>query len=186
MEFDANRIIQSELEPRESLLWAGQPQQGARLRGSDIFLVPFSLMWGGFAIFWEYSVIEQGAPFFFTLFGVPFVLIGIYLIFGRFYVDSKQRHKTFYGISNERVIIVSGLFRKNVKSLNIRTLTDVSLSESSNGRGSITFGHSMPFASFFGGTGWPGMSDQLGPRFDLIERAKDVYQKIREAQRNAS
>jgi hypothetical protein len=186
MSFDATQIIQKELEPREKLLWAGQPAQGVKLRGSDIFMIPFSFLWGGFAIFWEYSVIESGAPFFFMLFGVLFVLVGLYVMFGRFYVEAKQRAKTFYGVTNERIVIASGLFRKEVKSLNLRTLTDISLSESSNGSGSISFGNSSPFASIFGGMSWPGMEQHLGPRFDLIRNAKQVYQQIREAQKNAT
>jgi len=186
MNFDATQLIQSMLEPRERLLWAGQPAQGIQLRGSDIFMIPFSFLWGGFAIFWEYSVIEKGAPFFFMLFGVPFVLVGLYIMFGRFYVEAKQRAKTFYGVTNERVIIASDLFRKKVKSINLRTLTDISLSESSNGSGSISFGHSSPFASMFGGMYWPGMEQYMGPRFDLVNNAKQVYQQIRDAQKNAT
>ena len=186
MNFNATQIIQKELEPRERLLWAGQPAQGAKLRGSDVFMIPFSFLWGGFAIFWEYSVIESGAPFFFMLFGVPFVLVGLYIMIGRFYVEAKQRSKTFYGVTNERVVIASGLFRKKVKSLNLRTLTDISLSESSNGSGSISFGNTSPFASMFGSMSWPGMEQHLGPRFDLINNAKQVYQQIREAQIHAT
>lgn len=114
-------------------------------------MIPFSFLWGGFAILWEYSVIEEGAQFFFMLFGVPFVLVGLYIMFGRFYVEARQRSKTYYGVSNERVIIVSGLLRKQVQSINLRTLADISLSESSNGRGSISFGHTPAIASMLGG-----------------------------------
>lgn len=184
MSFDATSIMQAELEPGEKLLWSGQPVQGVKLRGADIFMIPFSVVWGGFAIFWEISVIRSDAPFFFMLFGVPFVLIGIYFIAGRFYVEAKQRENTYYGLSSERIIIATGLFRKQVKSLSLRTLTDISLSESAKGDGSITFGNSFPFAFMFGGMAWPGMDQYLGPRFDLIQQAKDVYRKIREAQKN--
>lgn len=186
MNFDATQVIQSELEPRERLLWAGQPTQGVKLRGSDGFMIPFSFLWGGFAIFWEYSVIQNGAPFIFMLFGIPFVLVGLYIMFGRFFIEAKQRSKTFYGLTNERVVITSGLFRKKVKSLNLRTLTDISLSESSNGSGSVSFGNSSPFTSMFGGMSWPGMEQHVGPRFDLIQDAKRVYQQIREEQKNAT
>ena len=186
MNFDATQIIQKELEPREKLLWAGQPAQGIKLRGSDAFMIPFGFLWGGFAIFWEYSAMQSGAPFFFLLFGIPFVLVGLYIMFVRFYVEAKQRGNTFYGVTDERVVIASGLSRKKVTSLNLRTLTDISLSESSSGSGSITFGNSSPFASMFGGMSWPGMEQYLGPRFDLINNAKQVYQQIREAQKNAT
>ena len=107
-------------------------------------------------------------------------------MFGRFYVDAKQREKTFYGVSDERIIIVSGLFNKKTKSLNLRTLTDISLSESSDGSGSITFGRSLPFDSMFAGASWPGMDQHFSPRFDLIHNAKQVYQQIRHAQKSAA
>lgn len=167
-------------------MWTGQPAQGIRFRGSDVFMIPFSFLWGGFAIFWEYSAIKGGAPFFFMLLGIPFVLMGLYIMFGRFYVEAKQRENTFYGLTDERVVTISGLIRKKVKSLDLRTLTDITLSESSSGMGSITFGHSSPFASLFGGMSWPGMEQHLGPRFDLISNAKQVYQQIREARKKAT
>jgi hypothetical protein len=178
--------VRRQLGSGERLLWSGQPRQGLILRGSDIFLIPFSLLWGGFAFFWEWEVIHSDAPPFFVLWGVPFVLIGIYLIAGRFFVEAKQRAQTCYAVTNERILIISGLFRRTIKSLSLRTMTDVSLSESANGEGSITFGAASAISSMFGGfSSWPGMNNQA-PRFDVIPNAKSVYDTIRAAQRAAS
>ena len=100
IDFDARPIIEHELGSVEKLLWAGRPCQGFVFRPVDAFLIPLSLMWGGFAVFWEGSVLVMGAPVFFTLWGIPFVLVGCYLVFGRFYVDAWQREKTSYGLTN--------------------------------------------------------------------------------------
>lgn len=185
MNVAAAQVIQAELEPSESLLWAGQPGQGIKLRRSESFMIPLSFLWGGFAIYWEYFVIKDGAPLFFRLFGIPFVLVGLYMMFGRFFVEAKQREKTFYGLTNTRVIIVSGLFRKKVRSLNLRTLTDISLFEASSGSGSITFGNSLPFVSIFG-LWWPGIEQYMAPRFEFLSNARQVYQQILEAQKSAT
>ena len=170
------------LGPGERLLWSGQPKQGLILRGSDIFLVPFTLLWGGFAIFWEVSVIASGAPFFFTLWGVPFVLVGLYLMAGRFVVDALQRANTTYALTNERVIILSGLIYRQVKSINLRTLSDLTLSQAKGGRGTITLGPTSPLNWFYAGAAWPGRSQHLSPTLELIDEAKLVYDQIREIQ----
>jgi len=123
-----------------------------------------------------------GVKFVFPLFGLPFVVIGLYMIFGRFFTDSAQRRKTVYGITDQRVIIRSGLFSRATKSLNLRTLSDVTLSERGDGTGTITLGPTAGFYSWFYGTSWPGMGRNLAPCLDSIADAKSVYQILRRAQ----
>jgi len=178
----AEQKLKAELSPKERLLWWGRPKQGVVLRATDGFLIPFSLLWGGFAVFWEASVFKTNAPFFFRLWGIPFVLVGVYIIFGRFFVEAIQRKKTLYGLTNDRIIILSGLLNRNIKTLNLRTLSDISLTERSDKSGTITLGPSNPMNAWASGASWPGMQRMMVPSFELIENAKEVYEKIRSAQ----
>jgi Bacterial PH domain len=178
--------IRSELAAGEQVVWSGQPRQGLSLRASDAFGIPFSLFFAGFSIFWIQGAAQSGAPLPFVLFGVPFVLVGLYLVIGRFFVEAKQRAATFYAVTPERIIIRSGLFNMAVKSLPLKSLQDVSLSERPDGTGTITFGAQHPMASMFGSmSGWPGTEQYLGPRFDLVPQARSVYESIRKAQASA-
>ncbi len=177
--------IEQELSQGERLLWSGQPRRGIRLRPADAFVIPFSILWCGFAVFWEASVITKGAPFFFMLWGIPFVLAGLYFVFGRFFVDARTRECTSYGVTSERIIIVSGLFSRRTKSLALRTLSDISITERSDGSGTITFGPTLPVGRWVP-AGWPGAGQYTPPAFDMIERAKEVYDLIRQTQKAAT
>lgn len=179
---EAEHAIVRELEPNERLIWSGVPRQGIALRSCDLLLIPFSLVWAGFAIFWETGVIRAGAPLLFPLAGIPFVGMGLYMIFGRFLVDANMRASAAYGLTDRRVIIVSGVMTRSVKSLQLKTISDMTLDERSDGSGTITFGPSMPIARWTAGTGWPGATNYAGPAFDMISRARDVHKSIQDAQ----
>ena len=179
-------ILARQLGAGETLLWSGRPRGGLRLRPQDAALIPFSLLWGGFSFFWEASVFRTGAPFFFKLWGVPFVCVGLYVIFGRFFVDAAMRARTTYGVTNERIVILSGLLSPETKSLSLRTLGDVSLSERGDRSGTITFGSGPAFAIFYPGGAWPGSRRNMPPAFEMIEHAKEVYDIVRQAQKTAS
>ena len=179
----SSQVILPLLGREERLLWSAQPRQGIFLRSTDAYLIPFSLLWGGFAFFWEATVLNSNGPMFFRLWGVPFVLVGIYLIVGRFFADAKLRSRTYYGLTTERIVIVSGFFSRTTKSLQLRTLSDVSLAESNGGLGTITFGTAAPW--WAGTGGWPGSRQQLSPSFESISAARDIYEKIRVAQKQA-
>ena len=176
--------FRDELNPGERIIWSGQPQQGLMLRLADFLMIPFSLLWGGFAIFWESSVMSNGAPFFFMIWGIPFVLMGLYMIFGRFFVDMAQRSKTYYALTSERVIIISGLFNQNVKTLRLNQLPEINISTRSNGQGTITFGAVHPMAWMYSGGGFPNRGRyNFAPSFDMINDVKMVYQQIKRLQR---
>jgi hypothetical protein len=114
---------------------------------------------------------------------LPFVFLGFYVIFGRFIVDARSRERTLYGVTSERIMIVSGLFSQQTNSLQLRTLTDLSLTERSDGSGTITFGPTHFMDSLIPVCSWPGRRRYAPPAFDLIERAKEVYEIICKAQR---
>jgi len=174
--------LRKHIDSKETLLWTGKPKQGITFRSSDALMIPFSLMWGGFAFFWESSVISTDAPFFMKLWGIPFVLVGLYIIFGRFFFDSASRKKTVYGITEDRIIIKSGVFKESIKSLNIKTLSDITLNEKSDGSGTIILGPENGFNGMFRGSGWHGSNGKLAPALEMIENVRKVYRQITDLQ----
>ncbi|HET7466268.1 MAG TPA: PH domain-containing protein, partial [Candidatus Dormibacteraeota bacterium] len=112
--------LQAELQPDEQLLWTGRPDANRLFTWLDLYLVPFSLFWTGFAIFWEslalYGAVRAGAEAaFFPLFGLPFIAIGFYLLFGRFLVKRYSRRHTYYAVTDRRVIALSTSFGRHVR-----------------------------------------------------------------------
>lgn len=92
----------------EQILWKGVPGKGHLFLPSDLFMVPFSILWCGFAFFWEFGVISSGAPFFFALFGLPFIGVGLYITVGRFIWKVYIRKRTAYVITNRKIIRKQG------------------------------------------------------------------------------
>jgi hypothetical protein len=168
----------------ERILWSGRPAQGLLLTGRDALLIPFSLMWGGFAVFWETTVLTQAnAPGFFALWGIPFVLIALYLMAGRFLLDAWIRSGMSYAVTNKRILISrSGPFSK-FTAVSLDRLPDASISESAGGRGTIRFGEPAPF---WGGrnsiSSWTPSLDPT-PQFIAIENAQSVFDQIQAATR---
>jgi len=171
-------VFRSYLTPGETLAWIGQPASGIRFRPGDAFLVPFSLLWGGFAIFWESTALGSGAPFLFTLWGIPFVLVGLYLIAGRFLAEAYLRTRTRYALTSQRALILSGLFSPQVRSIDLKATTEISLSTRRDGSGTISFQPGAMLAWWSGSGFWPGFSRYTPPAFDMIPDAKAVFDKI--------
>lgn len=189
-----SQILRAELKPGETLLWSGKPRGGIKFRTSDFFLIPFSLIWGGFAIFWEVMAcaaffgtgnFNHGQPaafaIVFPLWGIPFVLVGLYFIFGRFIVDAKSRERTWYAVTDQRVIIITTLFGQKVRSLNLRQLSEIALDAKADNSGTITFGSPGPY-SYMGDSSWPGAGRYGTPRFEMIDSVREVYDIIQTAQ----
>lgn len=177
------QILSAELRQSEKLLWSGRPRQGVFLTSRDAGGIPFSLLWGGFAFFWEYKAISSGGPLFFDLWGVPFVLFGLYMIVGRFFHEAMLRSRTYYGLTDERVIIISGIFSRTVKSLQLRTLSDASLSVEASGTGTITFGPTVSGST--GSDRGSRGSRNLAPSFESIADAREVFDRICSFRREA-
>jgi hypothetical protein len=165
----------------EKILWSGRPRQGIVLRLHDVFLIPFSLIWGGFAIFWETTVLQSKAPSLFALVGLPFVLVGLFLIFGRFLLDAWLRTKLVYALTNQRVLIARAGPWSIFNALNLDRLPETSLSEGSNGRGTIRFGQQGLFSAR-GGAGFGIGITALDstPQFLDIEDARRVFDLVQE------
>jgi hypothetical protein len=76
--------LRSELTAGERLMWSGRPSTRILFRPGDLFSLVFGIFWLGFVVFWIYSAAQAGAPIFFVLFGIPFLLVGLFFIGGRF------------------------------------------------------------------------------------------------------
>ncbi|WP_433599208.1 hypothetical protein ACQPXH_26610 [Nocardia sp. CA-135953] len=139
-------------------------------------IFPFTLVWCGFAVFWEIGAVAAGAPVLFPLWGGMFVMVGLYMVAGRFIVDARRRARTFYGVSNRRIIIVSHFLGYKVQTFNPRTLEQVLITEHSGGKGTISLAATSLFDRRRNIVLWTGASPV--PAFEMIEHATNVYELI--------
>ncbi len=165
----------------DKIQWTGSPAQGLKLSKGDIALIPFSLMWGGFAFFWETMAVRSGGPLFMQLWGIPFVLIGIYIILGRFFWDAYVRANTFYALTEDTAFILRAGLGGSVSTIYLPTVNNMSMRLSRDGSGSIYFGAEPQFWQESPWVGWG--SNNVSPVFRLITNAASVYEKCKAAQR---
>jgi hypothetical protein len=175
-DFGAQNELQSELLPDEKLLWSGKPAGGIKLRSGDALLIPFSIFWFGFAIFWEFGATMSGGGPFFTIWGIPFICIGFYICIGRFFYDKRNREKTFYGVTNNRIIIKSGVLKSTVQSFNIRGLSNLSIDTKADGSGTIKLDSDRsPFGGLSGRVGRVGTKSLRWNSFKMPARFIILY-----------
>jgi len=121
------------LDPDEKLLWQGAPATGLKLTGKGIFLSLFGLFFLGFSVVWVTmaSMMQTGMAFdyIFPLFGLPFVLVGLWLVVGHWFFDAYKRKRARYALTTKRAIIARSMINRRMESYEITKNSPLSLVE---------------------------------------------------------
>jgi hypothetical protein len=140
----AERTAQSELEPGEKLLWAGQPDP-KRLALQSLPVVLFGIPFTAFAVFWIVNALNigsnmprTGAFSFFPLFGIPFLLVGLGMLTSPWWAHRKGS-QTVYAVTDRRLLIIKGGAARSVQSFDENSIGNIERVERSNGSGDIIF-----------------------------------------------
>lgn len=169
----------------ERVAWTGKPKQGLALTSKDSLLIPFSLMWGGFAIFWNFSVWNfpeggEGPDWFSRLWGLPFLVAGLYLIAGRFFHDAHIRKRILYAVTDQRVLMLRTTGSSKLTSLDVHRLPRLELTEFADGTGTIDFdGGDSDWLSAGREFGFWTPALSKAARFFRIAEPRKVYELIR-------
>ena len=169
----------------ERVLWRGAPRQGFRFQAQDWFAVPFAAVWLGLVLsfFFAGEAAPESDPA--ANFVLPFfLLVGVWMLAGRFIADMLGRSRTEYVLTNRRAIIEGGVFRRSMRSVNLAAAAEIRLQHGRNGQGTIEFGNGSTFGMMLP-RGWPGAAQYMPPAFELIDNVESVYATVLDAQRDA-
>ncbi|MFH1067146.1 MAG: hypothetical protein V1746_04535 [bacterium] len=185
---ETRNVMDKELFKGEQILWAGQPETSVLFTKIDLFLVPFSFLWCGLAFAWELGVlifVKETAPLvIFGLFGIPFVLIGLYVTFGRFFWKNAKKRRTYYAVTNKRVLVLTNVFNRRVQAEFIDRIPTINKSVRPDGIGTIRFGVLPSIATIaYENTGMDfstPLYEQNVPTFHDVKNAESVYNMVNE------
>ena len=180
IEPDVGSVIEPELSPGERILWAGRPNKSVIFHKQDAMMIPFSLFWGGFALFWEAQAMTgngglHAASLIFDLWGIPFVLMGQYLIWGRFIYTAWVKERAYYAVTDRRLIAILLRPHREVYTAFIDAIP--LLRKEDGAKGTATLRFSEPQDRRQKGT-WNAMSMSGSPAFIDIDDPDTPYRLI--------
>ncbi|MGB0064665.1 MAG: hypothetical protein WBP85_09490 [Terracidiphilus sp.] len=109
--------------------------------------------------------------------------MGQYLIWGRFLYTAWKKARTYYGITNKRVLVLNAGANRRVTDAYFSSIDSVSLTTRPDGIGTIDFAPETYAPTSWNFNSRRGRGNQLGidlsrPAFFDIENARNVYQLI--------
>lgn len=178
MESLATIRLKKYLETDEVLIWAGQPKKGIVFEISDIFKTLFIL---AFFVFTYVAIkLLAGISVIIAIpIGIIFFSVGILLGFGRFFIDAELRKKTFYGLTDKRIIITSSLAHKKIQSVYFSSKPKIEFIPNLDGTSTIELGIKEPAGFGSGGINWVPNIKGYTSLYRLSE-GEIVHKKIRE------
>lgn len=165
----------------EKVLWQGAPAGGIRFRRTDFILIPFGLAFFCFSLFWETTAVSIIGPgnhdqpliaMVFPLFGIPFILVGFYLVIGRFFWDAYSRKRSTYLLTNRRALIETTALGSKLVSVTLADLGEIGLEQRGDGSGTVILGQDTQV-----GYG-ENSRTKRAPRFEFIPDAQRVYKLV--------
>lgn len=143
MSFTINAALQPYVNTDEHLLWSAEAKKGIDFESKDFYSMLIAIVWCLGVIAWVIIGFSMGAPLWFTAsIGIPGVVTGFFLLYGRFMIDAIKRKNTIYGLTENNIIIQSGLFKQRVTLINISSISSIVLrNEKKDGSGTISIRH---------------------------------------------
>lgn len=111
------------LNANEKVLWSGKPVRKAFIL-PGLVTIPFGLIFLGFALFWMWTTGATGAPLF-SLFGLPFLLIGCGVTFGPSLLQLLRYRNTEYVITDKRIITQTGAIGLDTRFVDFEKIQEV-------------------------------------------------------------
>lgn len=129
--------VSRQMRSREKPLWIGKPipLKFAIKEGWATFV--FGLPWTAAAVYWVFAAMASG-NLIFALIGVPLVAIGLYFLTTPLQ-EYKRARRTIYIVSNQRLIILNGLWRPTAESFAPSEIGSLETDAAQDGSGSIIF-----------------------------------------------
>mgnify|MGYP000004662641 CR=1 FL=1 len=174
-------------EPGEVLLWQGAPEPGAKFSWGfvviSIFGVPFllaglsSMGQGISAFFRQDGPMAIMLGLFFITFSVPFLLIGLALIFGPWLASIHGHKFVQYALTNKRAYIAKSFIKHAIDSYVIGPDNVITLEQGKFDSVKFATVHSHD-------SDGDKITKSVG--FDWISEGRAVYHLIREIQKEAT
>jgi hypothetical protein len=149
----------------------------------------------GMIVYWIFRVMEVGDSnlgneimlilVILALICLPMALLGLFLIFGRFFFDRLRRKKTWYAFTQQRVLIGSTILKTRVRSYMLDKKLQLRLTNHPNGRGTLYFNVDIFLWWVLVGPPWwipfwPDVEVYQPPCWERIEDASAVCERLKE------
>lgn len=163
----------------EKVLWKGCPDTSVHFTSVDLFYVPLNIIFMWFVL--KDFVIDG-----FDVFGIPFILAGLYDLVGRFFLKQFRKGRTVYYVTDKRIIILDKSKNKILQEQDIKLIRHINKNVRRSGIGTVEFGNQTIIQLLGGNTGMDILEktnfyetgEKRVPIFYDIENAEDVYMLV--------
>jgi hypothetical protein len=171
---EQSATLASFLSPGETVLWTGRPAAGVRFGVQDLVLIPLGLFVLAVTGFWIYAAVQARSACL-ALAVIPGGVLGTLAYAGRAWWSARERAHTVYILTDRHALIMYRASR--IRAVDLATAGEVSLDESRDGSGTITFGPFNLLLVFM-----PAGGAYRFPLFQFLPGARAVYNLILKTQ----